>query len=223
MRAYGPILLLFGLVGCSSPARTQPLTDPLLHSLPADCNQAIIVRPIRGKKVDVSVQAYERESGGPWNEVFPPMAGSVGRNGIASAENKKEGDGCTPAGTYPIGPAFGYAKTIDTKLPYRQATDKDFWVDDDQSPDYNRWVVGKPAARSFEMMKRADDLYEIGAVIRYNTDPVIPGKGSAIFLHVWSGPGKPTAGCVALEKDHVRMLLRWLKDEAKPRIAIAEG
>lgn len=196
--------------------------DPLLRDVPADCRQVLIVRPAAGKMVDVFVRAYEFRSNGWWDEAFPPLSGTVGKNGITSAEKKKEGDGCTPAGTYAVGPAFGYAETLDTKLTYRRATENDFWVDDAESPDYNRWVVGKPAAKSFELMKRNDDLYEVGAVIRYNTTPVVPGKGSAIFLHVWPGPGKPTAGCVALEKDHVRMLLRWLRDDANPRMIIAE-
>jgi len=217
---YASVLLL--LAGCGRGMNSPPeVHDPELVPLPADCHQALVVRPVADKTVDVTIHAYERREHG-WAEAFPPLAGTVGRNGVTSAEKKKEGDGCTPAGTYPLGPAFGYAKTLDTKLTYRQATADDFWVDDAESPEYNRWVVGKPNAKSFELMKRADDLYEIGAVIRYNTDPVVPGKGSAIFLHVWPGPGKPTAGCVALEKIHVGLLLGWLSDAANPRIVIVE-
>jgi L,D-peptidoglycan transpeptidase YkuD (ErfK/YbiS/YcfS/YnhG family) len=69
-------------------------------------------------------------------------------------------------------------------------------------------------------MKRTDELYEFGAVIEYNTDPVVPGHGSAIFLHVWSGPQSSTAGCVALAKDDVRRLLRWLDRNKNPVIAL---
>ncbi len=53
---------------------------------------------------------------------------------------KKEGDGKTPSGIYPLGPAFGYASSMDTGLAYRQATDNDFWVDDVRSLQYNQWV-----------------------------------------------------------------------------------
>jgi L,D-peptidoglycan transpeptidase YkuD (ErfK/YbiS/YcfS/YnhG family) len=210
------------IAGCgTSSLPPQPSPDPLLDTLPANCQQALIVHPVPGKTVEVFVHSYERRPHG-WAEATPPLSGNVGKNGITSAEKKKEGDGCTPAGTYPIGPAFGYAESTDTKLSYRRATDDDFWVDDAESPDYNRWVTGKPSAKSFELMKRHDDLYEIGAVIQYNTTPVVPGKGSAIFLHVWGGPGKPTAGCMALEKDHVQLLLRWLRADANPRIVIVQ-
>jgi len=225
MRYLAPLVIV--IAGCGKPAATPtpaPASpDPVLDTLPADCRQAIVVRPQFGKKVDVTVRAFERAAAGTWEEKFDPTPGTVGRNGITSAEKKKEGDGCTPAGTYAVGPAFGYAESIDTKLTYRRASENDFWVDDAESPDYNRWVVGKPAAKSFELMKRHDDLYEIGAVIRYNNDPVVPGKGSAIFLHVWPGPGKPTAGCVAVDKEVLKKLLHWLNDESRPRIVIALG
>jgi L,D-peptidoglycan transpeptidase YkuD (ErfK/YbiS/YcfS/YnhG family) len=217
MRHLATLVVL--IAGCGKPPASP---DPLLDTLPTDCKQAIVVHPVEGKTVDVVVSTFERRQHG-WALAFPSFAGTVGKNGITSAEKKKEGDGCTPAGTYPVGPAFGYAETLGIKLTYRRATDNDFWVDDAESPDYNRWVVGKPTAKSFELMKRNDDLYEIGAVIRYNTDPVVPGKGSAIFLHVWSGPGKSTAGCVAVDKDVLKKLLHWLNDEANPRIVIAPG
>jgi len=68
-------------------------------------------------------------------------------------------------------------------------------------------------------MLRADGLYDAGAVIEYNTDPVVPGLGSAIFLHIWREDGaKPTAGCVALPEDRLRELLGWLDAEAAPVI-----
>jgi L,D-peptidoglycan transpeptidase YkuD (ErfK/YbiS/YcfS/YnhG family) len=218
---YATLLIL--VVGCGPRGSTpRGIVNPALDVLPADCRQAITIHTASGKTVDVFVWAYERDANGEWDTVFPPFSGTVGRNGITSAESKKEGDGCTPAGVYRIGPAFGYARSGETGLNYRQATANDFWVDDPDSPDYNRWVVGKPTAKSFELMKRADDLYEVGAVIRYNLDPVFPGKGSAIFLHVWPGPGKPTAGCVALDKANVNLLLGWLNEAANPRIVIVE-
>jgi L,D-peptidoglycan transpeptidase YkuD (ErfK/YbiS/YcfS/YnhG family) len=223
-----PTVIILAMTGCgrTAPVIVSNITvspDPVLDTLPGDCRQAVVVRPQFGKKVDVTVRAFERKSDGTWDDAFLTCPGTAGKNGIVSVEKKKEGDGSTPAGIYALGPAFGYAESFDTRLTYRRATDNDFWVDDPDSPDYNRWVTGKPSAKSFELMKRADDLYELGAVIRYNTDPVVPGKGSAIFLHVWPGPGKPTAGCVAVEKDNLRKILGWLTDSANPRIAIMMG
>lgn len=77
------------------------------------------------------------------------------------------------------------------------------------------WVVGKPAV-SAEAMRRADAQYEIGCVLEWNTAPVVPGRGSAIFLHVWNGPDQPTAGCVALAREHVALLLAWFEAVQRP-------
>ena len=134
--------------------------------------------------------------------------------------DKREGDGKTPSGVFPLGPAFGDASAIDTALEYRQASDLDFWVDDVHAMQYNQWVHGKPAAASFERMKRPDDLYRYGVVIGYNTAPVVSGAGSAIFMHVWRRYDHPTAGCVAVSQRYLRKILRWLDKQYRPVIIL---
>jgi L,D-peptidoglycan transpeptidase YkuD (ErfK/YbiS/YcfS/YnhG family) len=109
----------------------------------------------------------------------------------------------------------------ETKLTYRQATARDFWIDDPKSPDYNRWVTAdQPPAVSHELMRRGDEVYRHGAVIEYNTAPVVSGKGSAIFLHVWRGPGRPTDGCVAVAEPDLLRLLKWLDKAQKPVVVL---
>ena len=102
-------------------------------------------------------------------------------------------------------------------MPYRQATDDDFWVDDVNSEDYNKWVEGDPNAASWEKMKRDDDQYKYGVVIEYNMHPIVKGKGSAIFLHVWNG-GDSTLGCVSMPEEMVLEILGWLDPAKKPLI-----
>ena len=83
--------------------------------------------------------------------------------------------------------------------------------------DYNRWVKkAETLAASYEFMKRDDNLYKYGVVIEYNTDPVIKGNGSAIFLHIWKGEGIPTAGCVAVSEEDIIKILGWLDPAASP-------
>jgi L,D-peptidoglycan transpeptidase YkuD (ErfK/YbiS/YcfS/YnhG family) len=211
-----PLLLA---LGCGRPPA------PPSFDVPADVGQVVLVTPVppsAAGAVSAEVRGFERRGDG-WHEAFSPMRGVVGRNGVIAADRKREGDGHTPAGTYPLGPAFGYAERIDTKLDYRRVTDADLWVDDPDHPDYNRWVPAPTAARSFEKMKRDDDLYELGAVIGYNTAPVVPGRGSAIFLHVWGGPAAPTAGCVAVSRGDLAGLLRWLDRTRNPAAVIRPG
>ena len=100
-------------------------------------------------------------------------------------------------------------------------TRQDIWVDDPRSPDYNRLKKrAETAARSFEDMVLPDDRYKHGIVIEYNTHPIIPGLGSAIFLHIWKDPATPTAGCVAISEENLLKLIHWLDPAKEPLIVI---
>jgi L,D-peptidoglycan transpeptidase YkuD (ErfK/YbiS/YcfS/YnhG family) len=153
-----------------------------------------------------------------WKLISSPFSATIGEKGFAPIDKKREGDGKSPTGIFPLGTAFGYAPSVPTKMPYRQATDNDFWVDDVHSEDYNKWINGRSGTTSVEKMKREDDLYKVGVVIEYNMNPIVRGKGSAIFLHVWRGDGKPTLGCVAMAEDKILRLLGWLDPGKRPLI-----
>jgi L,D-peptidoglycan transpeptidase YkuD (ErfK/YbiS/YcfS/YnhG family) len=207
-------LILLTLSGCST------IVPKSLQGLDAFSSQAIVVHPVKKNSMQAQVSAWQR-SGNSWHRCYFVSA-VIGRNGLASAGEKKEGDGKSPSGIFPLGPAFGYASLGETALLYRQATENDFWVDDVHSLQYNQWVSGTPAAHSYERMKRSDDLYQYGAVIGYNTHPVVPGAGSAIFMHIWRGYNKPTAGCVAVNKRNLRKILRWLDKDDQPVIILEQ-
>jgi L,D-peptidoglycan transpeptidase YkuD (ErfK/YbiS/YcfS/YnhG family) len=164
----------------------------------------------------VTIHTLER-SKGVWQLVLSPFAGSIGEKGFAAIDKKREGDGKSPSGIFPLGISFGYDPSVATRMPYRQATEHDFWVDDVNSEDYNKWVKGKPNEASWEKMKRDDDQYKYGVVIEYNTNPIIKGKGSAIFLHVWKRGGS-TLGCVSMPEEMVLKILGWLDPAKKPLI-----
>ena len=154
-----------------------------------------------------------------WQMAFEPLDAVIGRNGFAPVGEKREGDGKTPSGIYPLKMTFGYDATMGTKMPYRQSLADDLWVDDPQADDYNRWVKKQETrASSYEIMKRNDNLYKYGVIIEYNTDPVIKGNGSAIFLHIWKCDGIPTAGCVAVSEEDIIKILGWLDPVASPLI-----
>jgi L,D-peptidoglycan transpeptidase YkuD (ErfK/YbiS/YcfS/YnhG family) len=154
-----------------------------------------------------------------WKWVSGPMEAEIGKNGFAPPGEKREGDGKTPSGIFLLKRSFGYDKTVKTKMPYRQASEEDLWVDDPNAADYNQWVKqGETGAASYEKMKREDGRYKYGIVIEYNTDPVIKGHGSAIFLHVWKRKDYPTAGCVAVSEEDMIKILEWLDPNAVPLI-----
>ncbi|CAK6479025.1 L,D-transpeptidase family protein [Peribacillus castrilensis] len=168
----------------------------------------------------VTIQTYEKKQG-EWRRALKKMEGVIGKNGFT--KSKKEGDGKSPVGIYSFGTAFGSeTKPAGMKMSYKKTTKYDYWIDDQTSRDYNKWKTykGNPSVKwkSFERMNH--ELYRYGAVINYNTDPIIKGKGSAIFLHIWRGDTKPTAGCTATAERNVLSLLKWMDPVQKPHIVM---
>ncbi len=127
---------------------------------------------------------------------------ALGRAGIIAANRKREGDGATPAGLLPLRRLHYRADRGPipaTALPRSPIAPDDGWCDDPAHPDYNR-LVRRPFAASHEEMWRSDDLYDIVGELGWNDAPVVPGRGSAIFLHLARADYGPTAGCVALAR-----------------------
>ena len=136
-----------------------------------------------------------------------PFPCALGRGGVR--RHKREGDGATPAGIFPLrrvlyrpdrgGPAA-------TKLPVAPISRDDGWCDDAADPAYNT-QVRLPFPAGAERLWRDDHLYDLVVVIGHNDDPVVPGAGSAIFVHV-AAPGlAATGGCVALKRSDLERLI----------------
>ncbi len=176
---------------------------------------------VHGKPAAISATLELRvQENGKEKLVFGPVAAVVGKNGIAEARKKREGDGKTPQGKFKIESAFGYETKVKTKLPYQQVTEKDKWIDDIASSQYNQWVKGETSAKSFENLRRTDDLYKYALVIGYNRKPIVPGAGSAIFAHVWRDANSGTAGCVAISESDMKKLFSLLDKKLDPEIWI---
>jgi L,D-peptidoglycan transpeptidase YkuD (ErfK/YbiS/YcfS/YnhG family) len=94
-----------------------------------------------------------------------------------------------------------------TALPTRALGASDAWCDDPQSPDYNR-LVRLPFTARHELLWREDEIYDVIVELGWNDDPVVPGNGSAIFLHVARPDFSPTEGCVALDRSALLTVLR---------------
>ena len=231
------VVFLFGLTACVSTGKLDkktenmaginPQSSELLHrvlelnaSEIGDSKQIVLVCNDTIHSTGVLIQTFEKK-GRHWIKKFSDFKGSVGRHGFAPFQEKREGDGKSPTGIFKLGPVFGYAEQVATSMAYRQATEKDFWIDDPNSDDYNKWVTREtPPTVSHERMKRNDDLYKLGIVVQYNTRQTVKGNGSAIFVHIQSKPGSPTAGCVALSEENLRQLVQWLQPDKVPLIVM---
>ena len=139
------------------------------------------------------------------------MSCAIGRGGVCPADAKREGDGCTPLGRWAFRAVLlrpGKVAPRDIRLPWRWVRAGDGWSDDPADPAYNR-PVRLPRAYSAESLIRADAAYDVIVILGHNDAPPQPGKGSAIFFHL--SEGRPTAGCVAVEREDMLRLLPMLR------------
>jgi L,D-peptidoglycan transpeptidase YkuD (ErfK/YbiS/YcfS/YnhG family) len=133
---------------------------------------------------------------------------TLGHGGIRA--DKREGDGATPAGLFTLRRVLWRADRLAdppvTRLPCAPILPTDGWCDWPEDPLYNRPVTLPYPARH-ERMWRDDALYDIVVIIGHNDDPVVPGAGSAVFMHLARADGGPTEGCVGLARDDLLALL----------------
>ncbi len=132
---------------------------------------------------------------------------ALGRSGITI--EKREGDGATPAGAFPLRRVLYRPDRLarpETGLPVDALVPTDGWCDDPNDRAYNR-AVDLPYPARHERLWREDEIYDVVVVLGCNDDPVVPGAGSAIFLHVARADYSPTEGCVAVALDHLLRLL----------------
>jgi len=131
-----------------------------------------------------------------------------GRGGINAA--KREGDGVTPAGAWPMRALLfrpdRFARAPLTRLPIRGLRPEDGWCDDAIDPLYNRPVKLPFRARA-ERLWREDGIYDLIVPLAYNDNPPVPGLGSAIFLHIARAEFSPTDGCIALARQDLLDIL----------------
>ncbi len=141
---------------------------------------------------------------------------------VAGEPHKREGDGRSPAGIFPIDTAFGFAP-VDSmrslRLPYVTLTSTTDCVDDTASVHYNTVVERDrvPAVdwQSAEHMRKVSQ-YRLGAIIGYNAAPPVKARGSCIFFHIWGGPRSTTVGCTAMDAAELEHFIAWLDRRQQP-------
>ena len=132
---------------------------------------------------------------------------AVGRGGIVT--KKREGDHASPLGCFVLRQIFFRADRIDkpqSGLPVFALSPSDGWCVAPSDRAYNQ-PVSLPHPASAETLWRDDHVYDLIVVLGHNDSPVVPGCGSAIFLHVAQPDYAPTEGCVALAQDDLLEVL----------------
>src|SRR5437879_316424 len=198
-------LLALGAASCPS-----SLANDLATPAPAASRQLITVEATTRRATYAAARAWARVDG-CWTESGGPYVARVGRNGVRT--NRREADGATPAGTFPIGGTmYGNSPSPGGSYPYVRLRCGDWWVEDSRSPAYNTFQrVGCGRKPRFKVttpdMSTSPRAYAHLAVIEYNMHPVVPRRGSGIFLHVQIG--KATSACISLRRPAPAHVLRW--------------
>ena len=183
--------------------------------------QLVTVASLRSSSQSGAARVWEKR-GDCWTQVAGPWPAWLGIRGIS--EHKREGDLRTPSGAFGIQPMmFGLAPNPGVRYRYHRVVCGDWWVEDPRSPSYNRFRhvrcgVKPPFRITSEDMSKSPTAYRHLAVIDYNTHPIVPGRGSGIFLHV--SHGNPTLGCVSLALPQLLKVLRWFDPAKRPLIVI---
>ncbi|MEQ8966083.1 MAG: L,D-transpeptidase family protein [Azospirillaceae bacterium] len=135
------------------------------------------------------------------------LACALGTGGVRA--DKREGDGATPVGRFALRRVLWRPDRLSaptTALPAAPIDPADGWCDDPADPAYNG-PVRLPFPASHERLWREDGLYDVVVVLGHNDDPIVPGAGSAVFLHCARPTLAPTAGCVAVAREDLVALL----------------
>jgi L,D-peptidoglycan transpeptidase YkuD (ErfK/YbiS/YcfS/YnhG family) len=194
---------------------------PSYPAVPQATTQLITVSASRAHTTAATLRVWRR-SGACWSPVFGPYTARVGWNGLRV--NRREGDGTTPIGTFPLLPhMYGTASNPGVAFRYTRLRCGDWWVEDPRSHAYNTFQrVGCGVRPPFKVttpdMSKSPEAYAFLAVIGFNMHPVVPGRGSGIFLHVQVSSS--TNGCVSLPRAQLLRVLRWLRPASAPRIVI---
>lgn len=191
----------------------------------ASPDQVVTVRVATASSTTGMLEGWrlDRETG-DYRRVLGPSPVFVGEDGVGRAS---EYTARTPAGTFTLTESFGIGEPPRrTRLPYVPTTLSTWWVSDVTSPHYNTMRTCTPGADCGFDQARSEQLGAIGLyrpaiVIDYNRDPVVPGAGSAFFIH--RSAGEPTQGCVSMDPQPLRRLLRWLRPTADPVVSIGVG
>lgn len=229
--------MLIGLP--AHPVWAAPALDPSRYAGIEGAQQVIVVTAPRLSATHGTVRAFESDGEG-WKTVLDATSAQLGGQGLIAGTERRQGTGKTPLGTYGIEWAFGRAEDPGTAMHYVAIDRNDAWTYNPKVPSTynvfqtapNRWSgYGRYVERLWGYGRQYDYVLVLdynlppGPIvrdangIRRSTTPADTRRGGGIFLHVTNG--KVTAGCVAIPRNDMAALVRWLDPAKDPVVVIA--
>jgi len=215
---------------------SRPLPERLAHV--GASRQVVVVTAANWDTSYAKLQTWQRSKAGDWRKVMGPVAARIGWSGFRRADNRRQGSGKTPAGTFDIVRGFGLVEPSGVDIPYRIVDGNDWWPYDPKDEktynvfqfhrvDQTRWRESwaerlASYQRQYRLALILDFNLPSGVVVRNGqrvaTEPADTAKGGGIFLHV-NGTGA-TAGCVSISRAQMRKVVRWVKPGLDPVIVM---
>lgn len=130
---------------------------------------------------------------------------AVGRSGLRDPALKREGDGATPIGTFPLRYGFYDPEALGDEprsfaFPFLEKPANYNWVEDPESPFYNQFVLDmSPEA----LIRTGERLFDLFIPVGWNDSTPRAAGGSAIFMHAARPDFSGTQGCVAIAHDQL--------------------
>jgi len=196
--------------------------------IPKNTTQLLVVKAKNFEINTAVLQAFEKKEK-KWIKYKSTISVNLGRNGLGWGKGiinfnhkkdepiKQEGDGKAPAGLFTLKSFFGY-KDLKFNFQYLKVDKTTLCIDDSKSSFYNQIIQDNPKNfKSFEFMKRDDNLYKYGVIVAHNEEN-IQNSGSCIFLHVEKSKGSPTAGCTSMKEKELLSLMKWLDKSKNPML-----
>lgn len=206
MRLIFAVICLVAMSFCQD-KDTERLKE--LKTLPKDVKQVILVQDYKLSLWNRKDCKEGKECCG-WEKAFEAPC-YYGRNGLNA--DRHDGDGTTPIGLFKVLYSFGNAPDPGSAMTYRQINKTTYWSGEKE--DYNTWVEVEPGTRDMkhsEYLFRYKVSYKYAMAIDFNTNPVVYGKGFAIFIHCDYPGDDSTAGCIAIAEEYMLRLVKECKE-----------
>ena len=231
------ILVLAPEARAGQPTTPEWFPTQLAHI--GNSNQVIVVTAAKWSATEGTLRAFERSATGNWVQVVDATSAQLGYGGLVKADERRQGTGKTPTGTFAIETAFGRLPDPGTALPYTKFDHNDSWTYDPNHPTtYNlfqnaavRWDA---YGNYVERLWQYGEQYNYVAVLDFNlpagevtvgpkgirrtSSPADTRRGGGIFLHVSNGD--KTAGCIAIAQERMTQIMKWLDPDQHPVIVI---